>query len=95
MQCPHCQATLAEKDRFFDGDAQNAALYEQAIRRCEALGGIAVELDYTPLRETAELLYGGAFVVERLAAIEPFFTAHEAARRISQPDGRPLRTLPG
>ncbi|MCH4144009.1 allophanate hydrolase [Acetobacter peroxydans] len=70
---------LAEKDRFFDGDAQNAALYEQAIRRCEALGGTAVELDYTPLRETAELLYGGAFVVERLAAIEPFFTAHEAA----------------
>ncbi|MFT8885101.1 MAG: allophanate hydrolase [Acetobacter papayae] len=70
---------LAEKDRFFDGDAQNAALYEQAISRCEALGGTAVELDYTPLRETAELLYGGAFVVERLAAIEPFFTAHEAA----------------
>ena len=70
---------LAEADRSFDGDREKAALYAQAIQRCQAMGGTAVELDYAPLRETAELLYNGPFVAERLAAIEPFYDAHHDA----------------
>ena len=33
-------------------------------------------IDYAPLHEAAALLYDGAFVAERLAAIGPFHTAH-------------------
>lgn len=67
---------LAPAQREFFGDAQAAELYAQAIERVRARGGEIVEFDFTPFRETAELLYGGAFVAERMAAIAPFFAAH-------------------
>ncbi|WP_233058688.1 allophanate hydrolase [Komagataeibacter sp. FNDCR2] len=69
---------LAPQDRFFDNDTENADLYEQAVRNMEALGGTPVELDYAPLREAAELLYNGPFVVERITAIEEFHRRHAA-----------------
>lgn len=64
---------LREQDRFFDGNTYNAALYEQAISQLKKMGGIEVEIDFTPLKETAELLYSGPFVVERLAAVKEFY----------------------
>lgn len=67
---------LPEKERFFDGNEANAALYAQAIKRLEQLGGTPVELDFAPLKETAALLYSGPFVVERLAAIKDFYHSH-------------------
>lgn len=69
---------LQQKDRFFDGCTANAALYDRAIRQLVELGGAAVELDFAPLKETAELLYSGPFVVERLTAIADFYHAHRA-----------------
>lgn len=69
---------LRKKDRFFDGCTANAALYDRAIRQLEKLGGTAVELDFTPLKDTAELLYNGPFVVERLTAIQDFYREHRA-----------------
>lgn len=67
---------LPESERFFDGNEANAALYAQAIKRLEELGGTPVELDFVPLKETAALLYSGPFVVERLAAIKDFYHSH-------------------
>lgn len=69
---------LAEKDRFFGGCADNARLYSAAVRQLEALGGMAVEMDFAPLEETARLLYSGPFVVERLAAIRDFYDRHRS-----------------
>lgn len=67
---------LAKKDREFFGDGETEALYDGAVGRLEALGGIATEIDYAPFRDCAELLYGGPWVAERLAAIEHFFALH-------------------
>lgn len=69
---------LREEDRFFDGCTSNAVLYDRAIRQLVELGGTAVELDFAPLKEAAELLYSGPFVVERLAAIQEFYRVHRA-----------------
>jgi allophanate hydrolase len=61
---------------FFD-DAQAQAAFDQAIERLRALGGVPVRIDYTPLAQSAALLYESALVAERYAAIRPFFDAHE------------------
>ncbi len=55
-----------------------AALYEAAVARLAALGGRPVPFDYAPFAAAAQLLYGGAFVAERLAAIRGFAAMHEA-----------------
>ena len=69
---------LGERDREFFGDWEAAALYEGAIAVARELGGIPVELDYAPFAETAELLYRGPWVAERLAGLESFVASHEA-----------------
>ncbi len=68
---------LSERDREFFGDHEAAALYEGAIAAARELGCSVVEIDYTPFRQTAELLYQGPWVAERLAGIE-FFMAENA-----------------
>jgi allophanate hydrolase len=70
---------LAPQDREFCGDTEAEALYDAAIDALQGLGGTSVIFDYTPFRTAAALLYGGPYVAERLAAIEPFFNAHAAA----------------
>jgi len=59
----------------FFGDDDAAALFAQAVERCEAIGGVPVEIDYTPFRDAASLLYSGPWVAERLAAIRAFAEA--------------------
>ncbi len=56
----------------FFGDADAESLYRAAIDRMEALGGVKVEIDFTPFRDAARLLYEGPWVAERLAALEGF-----------------------
>ena len=58
--------------RFF-GDDEAAALYVKAIQRLQQMGGTRVEIDYQPFVETAQLLYQGPWVVERLVAVETFY----------------------
>jgi allophanate hydrolase len=70
---------LAPQDREFCGDTEVEALYDTAIGAMHRLGGTAVIIDYAPFRNAAELLYGGPYVAERLAAIEEFFNAHPGA----------------
>lgn len=61
--------------KFF-GDNEARQLYKGAIHALETLGGSVVEFDFQPFRDTAELLYSGPWVAERLAALQPFFAAH-------------------
>ncbi len=66
---------LGHADAEFFGDDAYAALYAQATGRLKALGGIAVEIDYAPFRDAAQLLYGGPWVAERTAAVGAFMEA--------------------
>jgi allophanate hydrolase len=63
----------------FFGDREAASLHAAAVARLASLGGIAVEIDFAPFRATAELLYSGPWVAERLAAITPFAQHHPEA----------------
>jgi allophanate hydrolase len=81
-------ATLAWPERFrfgvpsileFFGDAVAQVAFARSIERLRALGGVAVNIDYTPLAQAATLLYESALVAERYAAIRAFFDAHEGA----------------
>lgn len=60
----------------FFGDDQAGQLYLAAVEKLQKLGGEKIIIDFNPFRKAAELLYGGAWVAERLAAIRNFFTAH-------------------
>ncbi len=55
--------------RAFMGDVDSELFYDRAL---EAFGAFAeiVEIDYAPLQEAAQLLYGGPWVAERTAALE-------------------------
>jgi allophanate hydrolase len=73
----------------FFGDAEAEALYWRAVAQLEALGGTRVEIDFQGFRESAELLYAGPWVSERLAAISSFVAAqaeamHPVVRQIIQ-----------
>ncbi|RYY64715.1 MAG: allophanate hydrolase, partial [Comamonadaceae bacterium] len=59
----------------FFGDHAAAAAFAIAIERLEAMGGVAVTIDYAPLAEIADLLYDSALVAERYAAVREFFDA--------------------
>jgi allophanate hydrolase len=63
----------------FFGDAEAETLYREALERLTAIGGEPVEIDFAPFREAAELLYGGAWVAERDAAVGDFLRAHPTA----------------
>ncbi|WP_373187947.1 allophanate hydrolase [Halopseudomonas sp.] len=58
------------------GDSQYAAAWEASLAKLQALGVELVELDYTPMQQLAELLYGGPWVAERYAAVSEFMDAH-------------------
>ena len=70
---------LAPSEREFFGDTESARLYERAIERLAALGAAPVEIDFAPFRKAGALLYEGAFVAERLAALKTFIADHEQA----------------
>lgn len=67
------------EQRDFQNDASAKAVYEAALERLKALGATLVEIDLAPFLETAQLLYGGAWVAERLAAIKDFATKQPEA----------------
>lgn len=60
------------------GDTMAQAEFATAVSRLQALGGIAVPIDFAPLAEAAALLYDSALVAERYAAIRSFFDEHAA-----------------
>jgi allophanate hydrolase len=64
----------AQLDGLADGWA---AAFGAAVSRFRAAGADVAEVDITPLLEAATLLYGGAFVAERYAAVGEHIAAHE------------------
>jgi allophanate hydrolase len=63
----------------FFGDVEAEALYWRSVAKLEALGGTKVEIDFQGFRDSADLLYAGPWVSERLAAISSFVAANAAA----------------
>ena len=59
--------------KFF-GDVEAEKLFWNAVEKFEALGGKAVEIDYEPFNESANLLYSGPWVTERYIAIKDTIT---------------------
>ena len=62
---------LAPGSRRFFGDEESAALYDAAAERFARRAEL-VPVELTPFFETAELLYQGPWVAERLAAVGDF-----------------------
>jgi len=61
---------VASLEFFGDQEAEN--LYQDAIADVKAVFGEVVTFDFEVFAETADLLYGGPWVAERLAAVEQF-----------------------
>lgn len=68
---------IPRQPEFF-GDAAYAGLYADAVKRLEEMGGTAVEFDYAPFAEAAQLLYKGPWVAERTAAVGEFIEKADA-----------------
>lgn len=87
-----------DEDLFFDGDAAAALAWAAMVDVARGVGAVLVPVDLRPFLETAKLLYDGAFVAERYAAIRGFIEAKpdsihpvtrqiiEGARRFSAAD---------
>lgn len=65
-----------EEQLQFFGDSEYARLFREALHRLDAAGGMRVEIDFGPFVEAAKLLYGGAYIGERYAAVGKFIEAH-------------------
>ncbi len=63
-------AVPAKEQLKFFGDKEAEALYYKAVETFERMGGRAVETDFTPLFEAADLLYFGPWVSERYIAVK-------------------------
>lgn len=61
-----------EEHLNFFGDKEAEQLFQQTIQKLEKIGGTCIRFDYTPFKQTAELLYSGPWIAERLAAVEEF-----------------------
>jgi allophanate hydrolase len=68
----------ADQLQFF-GNNETPALFDAAVAKLVALGGEAVEIDFTVFLQTARLLYEGPWVAERYAAIREFIEAKPEA----------------
>jgi len=58
-----------EQLAFFGDDAAEKLFYN-AVESFKAMGGVAVETDFTPMLEAANLLYYGPWVSERYVAVK-------------------------
>jgi len=63
----------------FFGDSDAERLFQDSVQRMCNLGGIRTEIDFTPFREAASLLYAGPWVAERYAAVGGFIEANPSA----------------
>ncbi|KQV81460.1 allophanate hydrolase [Rhizobium sp. Root1220] len=67
----------ATSDRQFFGDAVMEAAYENALTTLTRLGHRLVEVPFGDFYKVANLLYEGAWVAERYAAVKDFFDTRE------------------
>ena len=83
---PRLGVPRADQLEFF-GDAEAAKLFAAAVARWRSLDATIVEIDYAPFAAAARLLYEGAWVAERYAAIREFIekkpeALHPVTRKI-------------
>ncbi len=81
------------QDLAFYGNTLGPTHFAQAVDRLIALGGTPVEIDLTPFRSVATLLYEGPWVAERYAAIREFIetqpeSLHPVTRAITEAGAR-------
>ncbi|MGV1760476.1 allophanate hydrolase [Rhizobium sp. A22-96] len=69
----------AKAERLFFGDAVMEAAYDDALRMLMELGHRLVEVPFGDFYRVAELLYEGAWVAERYAAVKDFFDTSETS----------------
>jgi allophanate hydrolase len=65
-----------EGELEFFGNAEAEQRYREDLARLQSLGCTIAPIDFKPFADAAELLYGGPWVAERLAAIGDFLDAH-------------------
>ncbi|BCH66776.1 allophanate hydrolase [Agrobacterium vitis] len=65
----------AKSDREFFGDSLMEAAFDKALAELSAMGHTLVDLPFSGFFEVANLLYEGAWVAERYAAVKDFFDA--------------------
>jgi allophanate hydrolase len=65
------------EDRRFFGDTAMQSAYDDALALLAALGHRVVEVPFGDFYKTADLLYEGAWVAERYAAVKDFFDSRE------------------
>ncbi|VVD83048.1 allophanate hydrolase [Pandoraea anhela] len=65
-------------DPEFFGDELAAKAFEAAVARIEARGATCVPIDFSLFDDVTQLLYDGAWVAERYAAIRDFAQTNEA-----------------
>lgn len=56
----------------FFGDTAAAALFDAAVARLTAIGGVRVEIDFAPFREINDMLFLGPWLADRYGALKPF-----------------------
>lgn len=66
------------KSLLFNHDTEAELNFKETVKHLKSLGFEIKEINFQPWLETAKLLYGGAWVAERYAAIETFFDANES-----------------
>ena len=83
LEKPRIGVPRADQLTFF-GDGAAAELFDAAVVQAKALGWEVVNFDYEPFGATAKLLYGSAWVAERLAAVKPYLDRdlHPVTRQI-------------
>jgi allophanate hydrolase len=57
-------------------DSRTRAGFEGACAQLEAMGVALEEVDLSPFFEAGRLLYGGPWIAERVAGLEPFIRSH-------------------
>jgi allophanate hydrolase len=63
----------------FFGDAEYARLFDETVRRLDALGGSPIDIDFDPFLDAARLLYEGPWIAERYAAVGAFLESNPDA----------------
>lgn len=63
----------------FFGDAQNQAVFEQALHRLSGMGAEITRIDFAPFKALAEQLYYGPWVAERTVALTSMLETHPDA----------------
>jgi allophanate hydrolase len=75
---PMPRVAVARSEQLDGLSEDGLRAFAAAVRRLEAIGAEVVEVDLAPYLEAATLLYDGAFVAERYAAVGAFVAANAA-----------------